>query len=219
MTSHISGAGDQRSSSMLLCGILAGPIYVVTGLAQAFTRKGFDMKRHALSQLSNGRFGWVQIANFIITGLLVVAGAIGLRKTIKGSRAGTWGPLLLGAYGVGVIGAGIFVADPGNGFPPGTAAPATITTSGLLHFVFGGLGFYALIASGFVFARRFSQRKQMGWVAYCIVTAVGFLISFGMIASGSKSPAVVLAFYFAVLWIWIWHTMLYVEINRATPSG
>ena len=217
MASHTFDTGDRRSS-LLLCGLLAGPVYVITGLAQALTREGFDMKRHALSQLSNGRLGWIQIANFLISGLLVIAGAVGLRKVLKGSRGGTWGPLLLGVYGVGLLGAGVFIADPGNGFPPGMPAPAAITTSGLLHFVFGGLGFYALIASGFVFARRFWQLKQMGWVAYCVVTAVGFLFSFAAIASGSKSAAVIVTFYFAVLWVWIWHTLLYVEMDRARLS-
>ena len=216
MAANFSSANlNESSTGLLLCGVLVGPIYVITGLAQALTREGFDMKKHALSQLSNGRLGWIQIANFLISGILVIAGAFGLRKILKGSRAGTWGPLLLGVYGLGLIGAAIFIADPGNGFPPGVTAPKTISTSGLLHFVFGGVGFYALIAAGFVFARRFRGLKQNGWAAYCIITAVGFLLSFGLIASGSKSSAILLQFYFAVLWVWIWHTLLYLNIRRA----
>jgi len=192
----------------------AGPLYVLVGLAQALTREGFDMRRHALSLLSNGRLGWIQISNFLLSGLLVIAGAVGLRKQFRLSTIGTWGSLLLGVYGLGLIGAGIFVADPGGGFPPEAIAPAQMSRSGLLHFACGGLGFYALIAAALVFARLFWKLRERAWSIYSIITAVGFLISFALIASGSKSSAVILGFYFAVLWIWVWHTLLYVKISR-----
>ena len=83
------------------------------------TREGFDVRIHAVSLLSNGSLGWVQITNFLVSGVLVVAGAIGARRVLREGRGATWGPILLACYGVGLIGAGIFVADPGRGFHPG----------------------------------------------------------------------------------------------------
>lgn len=201
---------DRVARNFLWCGGLAGPVYLVVGYAQALTRDGFDMRRHAMSLLSNGDFGWIQIANFLISGALVVAGAIGLRRILRGTRGGTWGPRLLMGYGIGLIGAGMFVADPGLGFPPGTPAPAALSTTGILHFMFGALGFYALIAACFVFARAFGRTGERGWSLYSLVTGLGFLISFAAIASGPPSPAVMLAFYIAVSWVWIWHTAIYV---------
>ena len=50
---------------LLKCGVLAGPIYVVVGLLQVLLREGFDIRRHALSLMSNGDLGWIQIASFI----------------------------------------------------------------------------------------------------------------------------------------------------------
>ena len=86
-------------------------------------------------------------------------------------RGGTWGPLLVGLYGLGLIGAGIFVADPALGFPPGTPADAnTISWHGLLHFLTGGMGFLGLLAACFVFARRFAARNERGWAAYSVAT-------------------------------------------------
>jgi len=215
MLSSDSSAGNGRSSTQMLLyfAILAGPLYVVVGLAQVLLRQGFDVRRHALSLLSNGSPGWIQIANFIVCGILVIAGAIGLRRALKGDRGGTWAPILLAVYGIGLIGAGIFIADPSAGFPPGTPMQTKgISTSGLLHFVFGGIGFYALIAASFVLARKFSALGQTGWVIYCLVTGIGFLVSFVAISSGSKSSAVILAFYTAVFWVWVWHTSLYAKI-------
>src|SRR5229473_859173 len=109
-----------RSRALLVCGVVAGPLFAVVGLVQAFTRPGFDLRRHALSMLENGDLGWIQISSFILTGLLFVAGAFGMRQVMRGSRGGTWGPLLVGVFGVGMVGAGLFTADPGFGFPPGT---------------------------------------------------------------------------------------------------
>ena len=42
-------------------------------LAQALTRDGFDLTRHPWSLLTNGDLGWIQITNFVLTGLMVLA--------------------------------------------------------------------------------------------------------------------------------------------------
>lgn len=197
---------------LLVCGAAAGPLYLTVGLGQALTREGFDMRRHALSVLSNGDLGWIQIANFLVAGVLVIAGAVGVRRRIDAGRGGTWGPILLGLYGIGLIGSGIFVADPAPGFPPGTAPPQSMTQSGLLHFVFGAVAFYALIAAGLVFARRFLGEGERGWAGYSIATSIGFFAAFAAVASGSTSSAVLIAFYVAVTWIWVWHASVSIKL-------
>src|SRR5438477_13172356 len=106
--------------SLLGYGVLAGPLYVVVSLAQALTRDGFDLTRHQWSLLSNGGLGWIQITNFLVTGLMVIAYAAGLRRALSPGRAGKWAPRLVAVYGAGLLGAGVFRADPALGFPPGT---------------------------------------------------------------------------------------------------
>jgi hypothetical membrane protein len=93
---------------LLQCGVIAGPVYVFIGLVQALTRSGFDITRHDLSLLSNGSLGWIQVANFLLSGGLTVCTAIGMKRVLSRSGGRTWGPLLLGLYGIGLIGAGIF---------------------------------------------------------------------------------------------------------------
>ena len=107
-----------RTRFLLLCGVIAGPFYLAVGLAQAFIREGFDFSRHPLSVLANGPGGWIQTANFVLTGLLVLAAAVGLGRVLgPKSRAVTW---FLGGFGVAMLVAAIFRADPLDGFPPGT---------------------------------------------------------------------------------------------------
>jgi len=194
--------------TLLRCGAVAGPLFVLLGFGQALTRQGFDLRRHALSLLSNGDLGWIQIANFIASGALVIAFAVGIRRVLRGRGAGTWGPWLVGAYGAGLIGGGIFVADPALGFPPGTpdGPPAVWTWHSTMHFVSAAIGFFSLIAACFVFARAFAGSGERRWAAYSAVTGVIFLASFAALASGGGNEALNLAFAAAVVlaWAWLW---------------
>jgi hypothetical protein len=215
----------RASEVLLLCGVTAGPLYVLVGAMQVFCREGFDPTRHALSLMSNGDLGWIQIANFIVTGLMVLACSVGMRQVLHPGRGGTWGPLLLGLYGLGLIGAGIFIADPARGFPPGTPAgpPAMITQHGLLHFVSGGLGFVGLIAACFVFSSRFAALRQPGWAAYSAATGLIFFAAFAGIASGTNKAWIIVAFTVAVVLAWLWISLvssrLIFELRRANLDG
>jgi len=199
--------------SLLGYGIVAGPLYVAVALAQALTRDGFDLSKHAWSLLANGEFGWIQTANFIVTGLMAVTAAIGLRRALTPGRGRTWAPLLIATYGASLVGAGIFRADPAQGFPPGTGETTTVSWHGMLHFVVGGIGFLCLIAACFVLASRFSRdgRRRLAW--FSRITGVVFLAGFAGIASGSHGPTT-LAFVAAVLVVWSWVTAVCIHFYR-----
>lgn len=172
------GAPTTQTTRLLAGGIVAGPLFLAVGLIQAFTREGFDLSRHPLSLLSLGDLGWIQIANFVVTGVLYLACAVGMRRVLRPGRSGTWGPLLVGVLGVGLIVAGIFVADPSVGFPPGAPAgePEQISWHGILHGVGAVLAFNGMVVGCLVFVRRFAALKQWGWVGACIATAASVLV-------------------------------------------
>ena len=209
-----SSSDAKLTRVLLLCGVVAGPLYVIVGVIEMLTRPGFDVTRHDLSLMSNGDWGWVHSSLLILTGLLTCACAVGMRRVLRGSRGGTWAPLLLGIYGLGLIGAGFFSADPALGFPPGTPANAhAVSWHGLLHFVSGGIGFLGLIAACFVFARRFAAQRLRGWAVYCIATGVIYLAAFAGIAVGSNAvgvitTTVILAFSVAVVIGWAWISVM-----------
>jgi hypothetical protein len=194
-------------------GIAAGPLYVVVGLAQILVREGFDVRRHALSLLALGEGGFVQTLNFVVCGALVIAGAIACRGALRPGVGATFGPLLLGLFGAGMVGAAIFPADPAPDFPPGVQPPADLTRDGLLHFVCGGTGFYALIAGCFVFARRLSREGHRGLSRFSVATGAVFFVSFAAVASGSTSPVVMVSFYAANAWVWTWLTVTLLHVS------
>ena len=80
---------------LLLCGAIAGPLFILTVLIQDYTRPAFDPRLQGLSLLSLGEWGWVQIVNFVLAGVLNLLYAGGLWRRLHPGRAGTWGPLLI----------------------------------------------------------------------------------------------------------------------------
>lgn len=208
-----SERAQDRTRALLLAGAVAGPLYLAVGLIEAFNRPGFDIRRHDLSVLANGDLGWIHMALLIVSGLLVVAGAVGMHRSGASGPGRTWGPLLVGVYGIGLFGAGFLTADPALGFPPGTPADAhAISWHGLMHFVSGGVGFLSLIVGCFVFARRFAAGGERGWAAYSVFTGVVFFLSFAGIAAGSGNGWTILGFWIGVVLAWSWITAVAVRL-------
>jgi uncharacterized membrane protein YozB (DUF420 family) len=216
------GDGLGRSGRGLLSlGMIAGPLWFAVVLVQALLRPGFDLRHDDASLLSNGDLGWIQIANFIVVGALMIAFGIGVMRSLGRERAGKWGPRLFIAAGVATIGAGAFVADPMNGFPPGTppGLPVAFTVHGTLHIITSSLTFVFLIATCFVFARRFAAEHRRGRASFSVATGIVFLIAFGAVASGSESTSVVVPFYCALALMWGWVTSLAVHLYRRPALG
>jgi hypothetical protein len=104
----------------------------------------------------------------------MVSCAVGLRCALRPGRGATCGPFLIGAYGVGLVGAGLFSADPSFGYPPGAALgrASSFSVPGMLHEVASLITFGALTATCFVFARRFAQDRRRSWATYSFVTGL-----------------------------------------------
>src|SRR5918998_980221 len=85
----------------LLAGALAGPLFLGAFLVEGAYRAGYDPMRHPISSLALGRTGWVQIASFLVSGMLTLAFAVGLRRTLRPGPGAAAGPLLVAGWGVG----------------------------------------------------------------------------------------------------------------------
>lgn len=199
--------------SLLGYGVLVGPFYLLVGILQGILRPGFSLARHPLSVLANGEYGWVQTANFAISGLMVIAAALGIARVVgREGRATTW---LLYIYGACVALAAIFRADPVDGFPIGTplGMPTTISTMGMLHFVFGALGFTCLGVSALVAARMLSRRGEPMLSRLSLASGLVVLLGFyGGIALG------VVGIWIAVVAGWAWLAMLSLHLYRVSPD-
>ncbi|MCA0210445.1 MAG: DUF998 domain-containing protein [Proteobacteria bacterium] len=185
---------------LLAAGVAAGILFFAVTFVEIFARPGFDIARHAISVLSLGPRGWVMKAVFIVSGLLVLACALGLRRA-AGRIAG---PVLVALYGAGLVLAGLFDAPPGLGFPPGTAADQqpVMTTEAIVHSIAFMLAFGSLIIACFVFAFAMWRGASRGAAVLSALAglAMPMLIQLGM--AGTIATGV--AFYLAAMLAWIW---------------
>lgn len=149
------------------------------------------------SGLALGPYGWLQVANFVLFGLLLIAFAIGLHREI---RAGKWawiGPALLMVAGVALVLCG-FKTDPhlANG-------PQTIP--GWIHTLAFFLLLGSLIPSFFFFWRRL--RKDPRWPGYdwyALISGVLALITFLLPRVGFYISLIVMLAWIEVMALRLW---------------
>jgi hypothetical protein len=128
------------------------------------TRSRYNPLRQPVSDLAIGEYGWMQIANFVITGFLFLAFAIGLRQKLLPLGA-IWGPLIIGFFALGLIGAGETTRheEPQAAQPslePGAAATAGHADPGRYNGFPARSDFYPLKPAGR--ARRHCDRPHRG---------------------------------------------------------
>ena len=192
-------ADDPTTRALVTAGVLAGPLFVAVGLVQVLTREGFDLTRHPLSLLSLGEHGWVQIANFIVAGVLMLAFAVGSRRSLGDGPGRLWAPVLFALYGVGLVLGGAFTADPALDFPVGTpdGYPTEWTFHGAVHAFAAPLAFLALVAVTWVVARRLAwegHRTAAVWSRVIGVACLLLCLPFGPAMSVRLFVGVALGF-------------------------
>jgi Protein of unknown function (DUF998) len=220
MTNSTPPLPARITKSLLGYGVIAGPIYVIVAAAQMFTREGYDPTRHAVSQLANGDLGWIQVANFLVTGAMTIAAATGVRRALGPGRQSAWASGLLGVYGAGLVAAGIFRADPSDGFPPGTPpGMGQVSWHGMAHFAAAGIGFACLVASCFVLGAWFARNGQAPWAWFSRITGLVFAGSFLALSSGSGGAATILVFTASVVLVWAWLAAVSVKLYRSVGSS
>jgi len=178
----------------LVCGIVAGPLFIATFVAVGAVRTGYDPWRHPVSSLALGPYGWIQTANFVLTGILYLVFTVGLW-----SGPGSWvhprlGTVLVGAAAVGLVGAGVFPTDPISGYPPGTPDRLTGYSSpgALLHDVFSAPLFLGLPVAALSWAHALRRRGSRGWALYSVCSAAAMFVIFVLASAGfAQTPALV----------------------------
>ncbi len=192
---HASADGGPGSWtwSLLYCGLAAGPVFVTAFLAEGATRKGYRPLRHPVSSLALGPRGWIQAANFAVTGTLVLAAAAGVGRTRDPALSTRTGQVLIGVAGLGLIGSAVFATDPVSGYPPGTPdALVSPSRAGTIHNLTAVPVFAGLSAAAFTYGRRSTRIGQRGFGRYGAATATTMLATMALAGAGfNQSPRLV----------------------------
>jgi hypothetical protein len=212
---------DRLTTALLRCGVVGGVGFPTIMLAAGAVREHYSALHQPGSLLSLGAGGWVQIANFITTGMLMIACAVGVRRALPSRRVGSWGSLLISIYGLGLVAAGAFSADPSYGYPPGAplGPAASLSVHGMLHEVASVMVFGPLTAACFVFARQSGPQRRRGvWTIYSVLTGVAIPVFIaGAINAWSSGNAMNFGGVFqrlAIIAGWLWISLLALRLIR-----
>lgn len=191
--------------ALLRCGAAAGPVFVVLGLAHAALRPGFDMAKHPVSMLALGDTGWIQTASFLVSGLLTLLWAVGLRRV----AAARWLPVAVAALGVGLVAAGAFPADPALGFPDGApaGAPEAMSATGALHAVAFGVAMLGWLTAAVLLTRHFAKAGERGWA---VASGAAVAVLLAPLAVMGATPVL----YASSVLTWTWVTAVAVRLSR-----
>ena len=189
---------------LLTCGLVGAVLFVVTFSIDGATRPGYRPLYLPVSALALDSRGWVQTSNFVVTGVLMIAAAVGTREALDV----TFGPALLALFGFALVGSGVFTMDPMRGYPPGTeeGTPAVLSRRHKIHDAFGFLVFSSLTATAIEFGRSLDG----GWKIYSFATgAIIVVLIFAFVPAWHRdSPRTGLLQRLMILVGWTWIALL-----------
>ena len=182
---------DARTRVLLLCGPAGCLLFMISVLVHGFLRENYRWYRYPASSLSLGKYGWIQMLTFMISGIMIVLFATGLRQSTKGLKNSKWITWLIGAVGIGLTGAGIFSTDPAFGYPENEPLMLSqVSLSGHLHDLFSILVFTCLPIACFKFRNRFKEAGLRGWATYSMLSGMGMLVTFILAGAGFKQAPI-----------------------------
>lgn len=204
-----------------ICGAVAGPLFVGTFLVEGASRGGgYSAIRHPVSSLQLGPYGWVQVANFLVAGGLLLVFAVGGRGgPPRPDPYARWGARVLAAAAIGLLGSGVFITDPVNGYPADAPALSAYTWHGALHDLFAVPTFLGWPVAMALFAAAFARRGERGpavtsGVAAALFGAGFVLTNLGFAQVGGLEQVAGLLQRLTVVVGWTWVTVL--AVARAT---
>lgn len=170
-------------SAELACGAVAGPFFVSSFTAIGARRAGYDWRRHAVSSLAAARGGWLQRANFMITGSLFCIAAHGLARSPKQAVGPRVVRALTFGAGAGLIGSGLFVTDPVAGYPPSPddhdgadrTVPVVPSRAGTLHNLCAIPIFFGIPIAALASATSAARRGANRWASYSAGSAIAMI--------------------------------------------
>ena len=182
-----------RPAWPLVAGVVAPLLFTAVWLLDGATRAGYDPMRHQVSLLSLGDRGWLQVASFLVTGVLLLVFAHGLRQVLQAGAARRAVPGAIAVSGVGLVLAGVFSTQPMFGYPPGTpeGLAAAVTLTDVLHLLAAFLLFAGLLALPVALARRWWLAGDRGWAIASATIAIVVFIAFGLSGGGPSGELLV----------------------------
>lgn len=165
----MSKCGVQSNNTQLLaiCGIIGPALYTLVMIIIGLLRPGYNPITQHMSELgevggSNAMI--MNIAGFIMFGLLMIAFASGFHRGISEGKGSKIGPASIAIAGTGAVLIGVFPYDPSAIFP---------SFAGIMHGVSVLILSVGLVLAPFTIARRIKHdQRWKGYRLYSLATGV-----------------------------------------------
>lgn len=188
---------------ILLLGGLAGPILFGTSVVVgASLRPDYDHTMQVMSALGATDSANAFLMNgvgFIPTGILIVGFALALNRRGPRSLLAIVGGLLLGLFGFGIVGAGVYSCDPG-------CIGVGTTREAFVHIVVSVVAFLAAISALFFWGAAFRSDplwRPLSSFSFAMgIVAAGLLFLFNRTAASDFFPGLWQRLFVASLFLW-----------------
>lgn len=181
---------------LLWCGVGGAALFVLTFSVNDAVKPGYEPSRDYVSEAAIGPGGWVQIANFLIAGMLIAASSFASVRAVN-----AWTGRLVLVFGVNLALAGIFVADP--------APHDRATWQGTMHNIVSIIVFASLTLACFT---AISWRPTPWWRWYCVVSGIAVPVLF--ITSGGMPDTAGIWQRLTIIAGWTWLAVLMIRASR-----
>lgn len=164
------GGGIQPNNTrklLAICGIIGPILYTIVMVVVGLLRPGYNHFTQYMSEL--GEVGGLNaiimnIAGFVMLGLLMIAFAFGLHRGIGEGRGSKMGPTLIAVAGAGAALIALFPVDPSSMTPSFT---------GIMHGVSAMLLGVGMVLAPFAVANRLKyDQRWKGYRLYSLATGV-----------------------------------------------
>ena len=142
------------SNISVYCGLIAPILFVSIFTIEGLFRENYSEMKNFISELSIGNRGWIQIANFLIFGILFFVFSIGLLQEFQKRRLSSTGPILFLILASCYFFSGPFVTDSGTIFTQQKSV------HGIIHGVLGAVVFLLMAISCWTFLKLFKKEKE-----------------------------------------------------------
>ncbi|WP_267899094.1 DUF998 domain-containing protein [Streptomyces corynorhini] len=172
---------------LLWCGVAGSALFLLLMLVNDVIKPDYDPVRDAVSEAEIGSGGWLQILNFVVSGLLIAASSVAISQTVN-----RWTGVLVGFVGAGLALSGVFVTDP---------VPTDHTTwHGTIHNATGTISSVALIAACFVAARWQATSR---WCWYSVLVGIAMPLTFVVALGATESLGIWQRLTNVLGWTWL----------------
>ena len=161
----------QGQAILSFCGIAAPAVFVLLVIIAGSYYPGYSHVTQAISELGGvaAQNPLILNVNFFISGVLIVAFALGLQRNLEGARRSALGAALVAAFGLVMVSHAFLPCDVGCEF---------VSPVGSAHNITGLAGFLSVIAGVFLISRIFAiDPNWKSYRGYSVMTAVVGLAS------------------------------------------